>query len=85
MSRITTLETYSDAAAVAILAGDGATALRNIAAGEAILLAIPDSEIDQDMVKWGRDFRSLKETANALQVNSLGIQRTKFSREPISD
>lgn len=85
MSRITTLQAYSDAAAAAIMAGDGATALQNIAAGEAILMGIPDSEIDEDMVKWGRDFKSLKASANALQSRSLGIQRTKFSREPISD
>lgn len=85
MSRVTTLQAYSDAAATAIVAGDGATALTNIVAGEAILMAIPDSEVDEDLVKWGRDFKSLKESVNALQARSLGIQRSKFSREPISD
>jgi hypothetical protein len=88
LSDVTTYHGYITAAVAAMEAGDWATASTEILKAEATLAALPDSEVANDRVEWGRNLESLKASIRSQQAASAsggGIQRTKITKVAVSD
>lgn len=85
MSDVSTYKAYLAAALAAMNAGDWATAGDEILKAETALAALPDTEVAEDRIEWGRQLASLKADVRGRQAASVGIQRTKIKYVATTD
>lgn len=86
MSDVSIYQGHLTAAITAIAASDWATAENEILQARAALAALPDSEVDEDRVEWGRkQLDTLSADLQRQRSAAGGIQRTKIKYIPVSD
>lgn len=85
MSDVSIYKGYLTAAITAMDAADWGTALAEILKAETALAALPDSEVAEDRVEWGRQLTSLKADVRGQQAAAVGIQRTKITKVAVTD
>lgn len=85
MSDVSIYRAYLTAAIAAMEAGDWGTVGDEILKAETALAALPDAEVANDRVEWGRQLASLKADVRSRRAAAVGIQRTKIKYVPTTD
>lgn len=85
MSDVSIYKGHLTAAIAAMGSGDWATAGDELIMAETALAALPDSEVSDDRIEWGRQLTSLQANVRGRQSGSVGIRRTKVKYVRVSD